>query len=94
MLFNIAKLKRKHGKIIFDYFQTKYGIEKATIYLNSFFEKNWHEIPGQDILEILMLFDSDPDPDEVKELRDKLDTIIDNMQKMANELKLLRKQIR
>lgn len=93
MILNLAEIKRKHKRVIFNYFLSKYGIEKATIYLNEYFEKKWNNIPGQDILDIFLLLEDEGNADEHEEIIEKLNTLIINMQQTVNELKVLRKML-
>lgn len=94
MILNFAEIKRKHKREIFNYFLSKYGIEKATNLLNDFFEKRWQDIPGQDILDILVLLDNAGNMNENEEIVEQLNTSIKNLQHTVNDLKVLRKMYR
>ena len=89
----MMQIKRKNRKQIFEFLNSRYGIDKATQILNNFFEKNWETIPGQDIFDILNLIDNNNRTDDNKEISDLIDKIIKNLQHTINELKLLKKKI-
>ncbi len=91
MNLDILRIKRKHRKKIFDYLISRYGIEKATHLLNDFFEKNWQEIPGQDILQILNLVNENEQSAENRELVERINNVIENMQRTIHDLKIIKK---
>lgn len=93
MLPDLIKVKRKSRKKVFDYLKSKYGIERATIYLNSFFEENWKSIPGDDILSALKILNTESQTDSKKEMSDKVDTMLATINIIINDLKYLKKNI-
>lgn len=93
-MINVAFLEKTAKKEIFQYFTSKYGIDKATILLNHFFEEKWDDIPGSDIFHVLSLLNVKPFLKREKELEEKIEGILKDLNHITKDVKELQKKLK